>query len=79
LWRLIRYNLIKQFPNLKITLNKLNKDTYAVNILEKDITINFTCNFKKSDKEMFEVIQNSLITQIKDMLFINKKTKKKNF
>lgn len=79
MWRLIRYNLIKQFPNLKITLNKTDRDTYVVTILEKNININFTSNFKRKDKEMFQAIQNSLISQIKDMLFTNKKSKKKSF
>lgn len=76
MWRLIRYNILKKFPNMSITINKISHQTYVLLIPEKNISINFTCNFNKKNIEMYNLVLNTLIEQIKDRLFIKNKNKK---
>jgi hypothetical protein len=77
LWRMIRYNLLKQFPNMGITINKVSHQTYVLSIADKNIFINFTCNFHNKNIEMYNLVLNTLSTEIKDRLFIKNKKKKK--
>lgn len=61
---------------MKIFINKISEKTYALSIPEKDISINFNCIFSRKDNEMFELVLNTLIFEIKERLFV--KVKKKN-
>lgn len=76
MWRLIRYNLIKEFKGFNVSLKKVSRNTYSVLIPEKNISINFTSNFKRRDEEMFNMVLKSLTEQIKDKLFTKTKRKK---
>jgi len=77
MWRLFRWNLLKKFPDLKFDFKKIDNTTYQVEIPTKNISIRLHYEpglTKNSD--MFDLLLNSLISDIKNQVFEVKRKKK---
>jgi len=77
MWRLFRWNLLKKFPDLKFEFKKINTTTFQVEVPTKNISIqlHYDKNLTK-DSDMYNLLLNSLISDIKNQVFEVKRKKK---